>query len=120
MKNFIKYVPLEDNLGNNFLKLYEPYLGDEFPKRIKGFPYLEFYKDKGFKVIGAPTCLGNGDDYNTLPNYWRFIPNIRTCAERCIEANAEGIVTTAWYNYNPTMFMMGLGATGQFSWGIED
>ncbi|HOJ09684.1 MAG TPA: family 20 glycosylhydrolase [Clostridiales bacterium] len=119
MSTFASKVPLKESLSKKFIELYGPYLGNEFPKRIKGYPYLEFFQDKGFKVIGAPTSLGNGDDYNTLPNYWRFIPNIRTAAERCIEANAEGLVTTAWYNYHPVMFHMGLGATAQFSWGVE-
>lgn len=119
INNFATKVPLKVSFGKKFMEMYGSYLGDEFPKRIKGYPYLEFYQDKGFKVIGAPTSLGNGDDYNTLPNYWRFIPNIRTVAERCIEAGAEGLVTTAWYNYHPVMFHMGIGAAAQFSWGIE-
>ena len=118
MNVFVRTVPLKDNLSDNFMNVYGNYLGDEFPKRIKGFPYIEFYQNKGFKVLGAPTCLGNGDDYNTLPNYWRFIPNIKTAAERCIEAGTEGMVTTAWYNYHPAMFHMGIGATAQFSWGV--
>jgi len=119
MSVFARKVPLKESLSKEFMELYGPYLGNEFPKRIKGYPYLEFYQDKGFKVIGAPTSLGNGDDYNTLPNYWRFIPNIRTAADRCIEAGAEGLVTTAWYNYHPVMFHMGIGTTAQFSWGIK-
>ncbi|MGI6537258.1 MAG: DUF4838 domain-containing protein [Caldicoprobacterales bacterium] len=118
MSDFATGVPLEESLGKNFMELYGPYLGDGFPKRIKGFPYIEFYKDKGFKVIGGPTSLGNGDDYHSLPNYWRFIPNIRTVCERSIEAGAEGVITTAWYNYHPSMFHLGIGATAQFSWGL--
>ncbi|NLA83884.1 MAG: hypothetical protein GX854_05005 [Clostridiales bacterium] len=62
--------------------------------------------------------MGNGDDYHSLPNYWRFIPNIRTVCERSIEAGAEGVITTAWYNYHPSMFHLGIGATAQFSWGL--
>jgi hypothetical protein len=120
MSNFATGVPLEESLGKNFLELYGPYLGDQFPKRIKGFPYIEFYRDKGFKVIGGPTSLGNGDSYHTLPNYWRFIPNIRTICERTMEAGAEGVITTAWYNYHPTMFHLGIGATAQFSWGVPE
>jgi len=119
INTFAKKVSLRESLTEKFMDLYGPYLGSEFPKRIKGYPYLEFYQDKGFKVIGAPTSLGNGDDYNTLPNYWRFIPNIRTVAERCIEAGAEGMITTAWYNYHPVMFHMGIGATAQFAWGVN-
>lgn len=120
VNTFASKVSLQESLSEKFIELYGPYLGNEFPKRIKGFPYLEFYQHKGFKVIGAPTSLGNGDDYNTLPNYWRFIPNIRTVAERCIEAGAEGMITTAWYNYHPLMFNMGVGATAQFAWGVKN
>lgn len=118
MSNFATGVPLEESLSKSFMDLYGPYLGEQFPKRIKGFPYLEFYRDKGFKVIGGPTSLGNGDNYHTLPNYWRFIPNIRTICERTMEAGVEGVITTAWYNYHPTMFHLGIGATAQFSWGV--
>lgn len=120
MKTFARGVPLEESLGKEFMDLYGPYLGDKFPKRIKGYPYLEFYMDKGFKVIGAPTTLGNGDSYHTLPNYWRFIPNIRTACERAHEAGAEGVITTAWYNYIPLMFHFGLAATAHFAWGLPE
>ena len=117
MSRFARPVPLEESLGPKFLNLYGPYLGPEFPKRIKAYPYLEFYQDRGFKVITAPTTLGNGDNYHSLPNYWRFVPNIRTACERAAEAGAEGVVTTAWYNYTPLMFHFGLAATAQFAWG---
>ena len=119
MDTFATGVPLEESLGKQFLSVYGSYLGDDFPKRIKGYPYLEFFMDKGFKVIGAPTALGNGDNYHSLPNYWRFIPNIKTISERCQEAGAEGVITTAWYNYMPLMFHLGLGATTQFTWGLK-
>ena len=118
MKTFIRQVDLKENLSKSFMDLYGKYLGDEFPKRIKAYPYIEFYQDKGFKVIGAPTCLGNGDDYHTLPNYWRFIPNIKTAAERCMEAGTIGMIATSWYNYHPMMFHLGIGATAQYTWGV--
>ncbi len=120
MKTFARGVPLKESLGEDFLSLYGPYLGDGFPKRIKGYPYLEFYQDKGFKVIGAPTTLGNGDSYHTLPNYWRFIPNIKTVCQRCQDAGAEGVITTSWYNYIPIMFHLGMATTAQFAWGLPE
>lgn len=119
MDTFATAVSLEESLGEDFLSIYGSYLGDSFPKRIKAYPYLEFFMDKGFKVIGAPTALGNGDTYHTLPNYWRFIPNIKSFSQRCQEAGAEGVITTAWYNYLPLMFHLGLGATSQFTWGLK-
>ncbi|MGI6562225.1 MAG: family 20 glycosylhydrolase [Clostridia bacterium] len=118
MKTFIRPVNLKESLSKKFMDLYGGYFGDEFPKRVKAYPYIEFYMDKGFQVIGAPTCLGNGDDFHTLPNYWRFIPNIKTAAERCAVAGTLGMITTAWYNYHPLMFHLGIGATAQFSWGV--
>ncbi|MGI6611350.1 MAG: DUF4838 domain-containing protein [Limnochordia bacterium] len=120
MGRFVRGVPLEESLGPKFMRLYGPYLGPEFPKRIKGYPYLEFYRDQGFKVIAAPTTLGNGDNYHSLPNYWRFVPNIRTACERAREAGVEGVVTTAWYNYTPLMFHLGLATTAQFAWGAVE
>jgi hypothetical protein len=119
VRDFAKKISFEKELNENFMKIFGPYLGNEFPKRIKGFPYLEFYLDKGFKVLGSPTALANGDNYHMLPNYWRFIPNIRAFAERCIETGAEGILTTSWYNYHPFMFHLGIGATAQFAWGLS-
>lgn len=116
--NFARSADLEEIVSASGAEHFKKYFGEEFPKRIKGLPYYEYYRDLGFKVIGAPTTLGNGDNFHTLPNYWRFVPNIRTHCERSIESGAEGVITTAWYNYAPLVFHFGLAATAQFAWGL--
>ncbi len=116
MMKFARPADLERELGGQFMDVYGKYMGGGFPKYIRGFPYIEFYRDRGFDVICAPTCLGNTDSYYTLPNYKRFIPNIRAAAVRSREAGALGVITTAWYNYHPLLFHNGLAAGARFSW----
>ena len=119
MKTYGHAVPLEKNLGQDFLDLFGDYLGDEFPKRIRSYPYLEFYKNKGFKVIAGPTAGNKGDNYYSMPNYWRHIPNIEVACRRCEEVQGEGVITTAWHNSMPLMAHLGLAATAQYAWSAS-
>jgi hypothetical protein len=107
---------MEGRLEEEFVRVFGDYLGDQMPKYVRAFPYLEFYQDRGRKVIGAPTCSGNTSDWLTLPDFPRYGHNIATIAQRCMEAKAEGVVTTAWYNRAPEVLYQGLLATAQFTW----
>ncbi|MFA7184212.1 MAG: family 20 glycosylhydrolase [Victivallales bacterium] len=99
------------------LKVFGKYLGEDFPKYVNFFPYVEFYKAKGFKIIGAPSTLGNRiDDTFGLPNYNRFLCNIREFSNKCINEKLLGLVTTAWYNFPPEILSLGIMATGQNAW----
>ena len=123
VEKFSKGIDLEKELSNkNYLQVFRKYLGDNFPKYINAFPYVEFYRDKGFKVIAAPTTLGNRiDDTFGLPNYTRFLGNIRAFADKSIENNMLGLATLAWYNFPPEILHLGIMATGQNCWrGIPD
>jgi len=116
MKNFARPVDLEKRLGGNFARVFGAYLGDELPKYVRAFPYLEYYLESGRPVIGAPAGAANTSDWLGLPDYPRYANNIKTFAERAYEADAEGIVTTAWYNFPYEALYPSLLATAQFAW----
>jgi len=106
-----------NDIGDDFLKRFGKYLGPEFPRLIKSFPYLEYYQDHGFDVLGAPSCLGQRFDLaDGLENFSRTIPNMRGFAARCAESGSAGMVTTAWFNYPVEFLYYGLLATAQYTW----
>ncbi|MDD5598714.1 MAG: family 20 glycosylhydrolase [Victivallaceae bacterium] len=118
LAKFSKGIDLEKELAaGNYLKIFGRYLGRGFPKYVNAFPYIGFYRDKGFRVIGAPTTLGNGiDDTFGLPNYSRFLCNIREFSNKCVKEKLLGLVTTAWYNFPPEILSLGIMATAQHTW----
>jgi hypothetical protein len=116
MSEFAEPIAMETELGGKFLEVFGDCLGDEFPKYVRAFPYLEYYQGKGRRVLGAPTCSGNTSEWLTLPDFARYGENIKTLADRCIEAKAEGLVTTAWYNFPAEILYFGVVATAQMTW----
>ena len=113
---FAEPVDLKARLGGKFAEVFGPYLGEEVPRYVRAFPYLEFLQDSGHRVIGAPAGLSNSSAWLNLPDYPRYAHNIKTFAERCAEAGAEGLVTTAWYNCPPEALYPSLLATAQSAW----
>lgn len=109
-------VPLLADLGDKFLRVYGSYLGNQVPKYVRAFPYLEYYQDHGRRVICGPTCSGNTSQWLDLPDFPRYGCNIRSFADRCEEARAEGLITTSWYNRPPEVLDFGLLATAQATW----
>ena len=107
-------------LKKEYLDLYRPYLGDQFPKYVKAFPYIEYYKDQGFNVIAMPTSLGNTDNYLGAPNQARFTANVRTFAERTVESGITGMITSAWFPFPETAYPFGIALAGMYSWGMPD
>jgi hypothetical protein len=102
----------------DIIKLFRKYWdGGRFPESNKSFPYLRFYQDHGFKVIGAPAsrCGGTGA---INPNNQMHIPNIRGFAGRIAENKATGIVATSWSECGGPLesTWYGLVAAGAFSW----
>jgi hypothetical protein len=116
MKIFAESVDLEKRLGGDFSRVFGQYLGNELPKYVRSFPYLEYYLASGRKVIGAPAGGSNTSDWLGLPDYPRYTHNIKAFAERSLKAGAEGIVTTAWYNFPYEALYPSLLATAQFAW----
>lgn len=107
-------------LGPDYMARYGAYLGDEIPKRFRAFPYLEYYQDKGFKVVGMPTAMGNHDNYLGLPNQTRFMANIRVCAERVVQAGALGVISSNWFTFPAPFYPLGIVTTGSYTWGLPD
>ncbi len=113
---FAQPVDMRTRLGGEFAAVFGPYLGDELPRYVRAFPYLEFLQDSGHRVIGAPAGLSNTSEWLNLPDYPRYVHNIKAFADRCAEAGAEGLVTTAWYNCPPEALYPSLLATAQSTW----
>lgn len=116
LRVFGKPKDLQQRLDAEFLRVFGSYLGNELPKFIRAFPYLEYYRDSGRKVFGAPAGASNTSEWLGLPDFPRYTHNIKTFADRCEEAGTEGIVTTAWYNFPYEALYPSLLATAQFAW----
>lgn len=108
------------DLDPAYLERYRPYLGDQFPRYVKAFPYLEYYQDQGFKVIAMPTALGNTDNYLGAPNQARFTANICAFAKRAREVNAMGMITSAWFRFPEAAYPFGITLAGLYSWGLPE
>ena len=116
LRDHARPVELAETPGPEFLRVYGPYLGDELPKFVRGFPYLEYYQAAGRNVIGAPAGPGEASEWLGLPNFPYYAHNIKAVTERCVHAGAQGIITTAWSNFPPEAFYPTLLATAQFTW----
>ncbi|MBD3293045.1 MAG: family 20 glycosylhydrolase, partial [Armatimonadia bacterium] len=116
LDRFARAARLDEDLGEGWLAVYRNYLGERFPKYVRALPYLEYYRDRGRVVYGAPTCSGNHSYWHTLPDIPRHGDNIKTVADRCIEAEAAGMITSAWYNRSPELMHFGIVATAEFTW----
>jgi hypothetical protein len=116
LNRFARPIRMDQDLTEEYLSVYRKYLGDQVPKYVRALPYIEYYQDRGRVVYGAPTCSGNHSYWHTLPDIPRHGDNMKTFADRCIEANAEGMITTAWYNRSPELLHFGIVATAEFTW----
>ncbi len=81
---------ITDQVPEYVLDIFRPYWDEgagEFPEKIKGFPYIRYFQDKGFKVLGAARYQGD----------WRNrVPNTTAFCEALSEEGAEGMVNTHW------------------------
>ncbi len=77
------------------LKEIEKYIKTKkFPATVRSLPFIEYFHDRGFKVMGAPSA--NSDFYWTIPTYTRRLPNIACHANRIAESKALGVAITSW------------------------
>lgn len=116
---FTNALDLRREMSPAFMQRFGRYLGPQFPKRIRAFPYLEYYRDLGFRVIGAPTGAGNTSNWRQMPDFPRYGANIHAFSRRLREAGAMGIVTSAWYSMPFEALLPGLMFTGQFAWNPD-
>jgi len=109
---------LEESLGRDFLVKFRKYLGPNYPKYVTGFPYIAFYKDNGFRVIGSPGLLADAtvDLRHNLPHFERFFHNIKSFAGRIKEEEQLGIISAATNDWPPETMLHGIIATAQFGW----
>lgn len=99
------------------LEWFMKYLGTDYPRSFTAFPFLDLFRDAGFKVICVPTTLGNTvDELYGLPNFMRFRKNIRAFSEKCKQTGALGLVTSSWYDFPPEILEMGIISTANDLW----
>jgi hypothetical protein len=118
LNDFTDRIDMLKELPAQYLATYRKYLGEGFPRMMKAYPYLEYYKDQGFRVITMPTTMGNTDNYLGAPNQARFTANVMTCAKRTKEAGAEGMIASAWYPFPEAAYPYGIALAGQYAWGL--
>ncbi len=116
ISRFAQPIDPDADLSSEYLAAYRHCLGDAFPKAARAFPYLEHFQQAGRVVYGAPSCSGNHSFWHTLPDLPRHGENIKTFADRCIEAKAAGMITSAWYNTSPDFLHWGILTTAEFTW----
>jgi len=114
--SFTAAIDFEHNLSEDFRQRFGPYLGEDFPRRVRAFPYLEFYQDRGFRVIGCGAGGSNLSLWHGMPDFPRYMDNIAIWSQRAAEAGALGVVTSAWYDFPTEALMPGVMCTGQTAW----
>jgi len=113
---FTAPIDFETDFSAEFLDRFGPYLGEGFPKRVRAFPYLEYYRDRGFRVIGCGAGGSNYSLWNGLPDFPRYMDNIAAWSRRMAESGCMGVVTSAWYDFPIETLMPGIMCTGQTAW----
>ena len=119
LETFARPIDFEKDLSPAFLDRFGPYLGDEFPKRVRAFPYLEYYRDMGFQVLCAPAGGSNQSTWRRLPDWPRYADNINAFCQRASEARGLGVVTTSWYDFPIEALAPAIMCTGQASWNVS-
>ena len=113
---FTAPIDFERDLSEGFRERFGPYLGEAFPRRVRAFPYLEFYRDRGFRVIGCGAGGSNFSLWHGMPDFPRYMDNIATWSQRAAEAGVLGVVTSAWYDFPVEALVPGIMCTGQTAW----
>ena len=114
--DFTEAIDLAQDLSPAFRQRFAPYLGPVFPRRVRAFPYLEYYRDHGFRVIGCGAGGSNYSLWHGLPDFPRYLDNIATWSQRAAEAGVLGVVTSAWYDFPVEALIPGIVCTGQTAW----
>ncbi len=75
---------------------YDAYLcGDDDAAPFKGYPYLRYFLDKGFDVVGSPAskCFGS---HFAMPMYEKRLPNVLSFTAELAKNGAMGVINTNW------------------------
>jgi hexosaminidase len=119
IEHFGKAIDLEGDLSPAYLARFGKYLGERFPERVRAFPYLEYYQDLGFQVMGAPAGGSNSSTWRALPDFPRYADNINVFCRRAHEAGALGVVTSSWFDWPVDTLVPAIMYTGQWAWNIS-
>ena len=119
IEQFAKAIDFETDLSPEFLARFGKYLGERLPERVRAFPYLEYYQDLGFQVMGAPAGGSNRSTWRALPDFPRYADNINVFCRRAHEAGALGVVTSAWFDFPVDALVPAIMYTGQWAWNIS-
>ena len=81
---------------------------------------LEWYKDKGLRVMGATAASDGGSPF--MPRYGSKAQHIRSFCQLVVENNLdEGIFATSWDDGSPhwETVMRGFAALGEYGWNPD-
>lgn len=92
---FAAPVDMEHDLTQEYLSRFRPYLGKDFPKYVTAFPYLDFYRDRSFEVIGCSCVLGGKMGY-IVPGFALAAQNTSAFAQRLAQNGGRGLVASWW------------------------
>ncbi len=116
LDDFSQPLDLKTELSKGFLERFGKYLGAEFPKRVRAFPYLEYYRDHGFKVICAGAASANHTNWRGMPDFPRYADNLFCFGRRARESKAMGLIATTWYPMPFAAYAPGIMYAGQAAW----
>ncbi|GAB4521699.1 MAG: hypothetical protein Kow0047_32570 [Anaerolineae bacterium] len=71
----------------------------EWPLWGDSFPYVNFFREQGWAVLGASAAKGADGFAAFCPNFERRYANIVTWASAAAEKGLLGVISTAWARY---------------------
>lgn len=116
-----------EDIPKSVMRIYEKYWDTKsFPMLVKAFPYTKFFKDRGYRVIGA-SAVRVSKDGPFFPDHILHIANIKQWAHQISKHNELGVVSTAWARSDSLappnapfeLCWYSLVASGEYYWSVE-
>lgn len=88
-----------DRLKPALRRTLGPYLSrgvKDYPNRFHAFPYLRYFRDRGFDVMYACSVRAAGGDNRYCVDYDLHLKNCAAAAQAAAEVNGLGLITTSW------------------------
>lgn len=84
-----------EDIPERVMKLYGSYwTTSSFPKFVRSLPYIKYFKEKGYKLIGAPAIRMCSEDM--MPRFNLHLANIKQWTSRIVQQKCLGLISTAW------------------------
>lgn len=84
-----------EEIPKRIFKIYAPYWKNKkFPLYKTSFPYIKFYKDRGFDVVGGSDMGLLGELF--FQDFNHRLKNISTWAKEIKKSNGIGVISTCW------------------------